>query len=66
MTKPRSTKLSPEMELEQLIPLAEAAKLRGGISTKTLRKVLGDKLVRIAPNRVAVRLKHVLALSEAP
>lgn len=66
MTKsPRSIKLSPELELEQLVSLDQAAKLRGDISVKTAREVLKEHLVRIAPNCVAVRLKHVLALEPA-
>jgi hypothetical protein len=59
---PQPIKLSPEIELETLVPLDQAAKLRGDMSVKTLRTVLKDHLVQVAPNRVAVRLKHVLAL----
>jgi hypothetical protein len=52
------TKLS-EIELNKIIPLAEAVKL-SSVSDDGWRRHYAHRLVRLTPKRVGVRLRHAL------
>jgi hypothetical protein len=49
-------------ELERIVPLAEAARLRGS-SIDTLERQEPDRIVQISPGRRGMRLKHALLLA---
>jgi hypothetical protein len=50
-------------ELERIVPLAEAARLRGS-SIDTLERQEPDRIVQISPGRRGMRLKNALLLGE--
>ena len=50
-----------KIELERFVSLGEAARLRN-VSPNTIRRNLGNRIVRVSPKRYGIRLKHVLML----
>jgi hypothetical protein len=52
------TKLS-ELELSRIIPISEAVEL-SSISDDGWRRHHADKLIKLTPKRVGVRLRHAL------
>jgi hypothetical protein len=55
-------KLSPELELEQIISLQCAEKV-SDLSQDSWKRHHRDKLVKLSPRRYGVRLRHALMLS---
>ena len=51
--------MSPNIEMQRLVSLQEAARLMS-ISTDTVRRRYGPKLVRVSKRRLAMRLHDVL------
>jgi hypothetical protein len=50
-------------ELERIVPLSEAVRI-SNLSEDTWRRRHADKLVRLSPRRLGVRLRHALMLPE--
>jgi hypothetical protein len=59
---PNDLELSP-LDLERIVPLAEAARLRG-VSEDTLRRHDSDKILQLSPRRQGMRVRHALALEK--
>jgi len=55
--------LTRERELDRIVSLAEAAKLRN-VSTDTLKRRFPNKIIVISPRRRGMRLRDALALGE--
>jgi hypothetical protein len=55
--------LSPLLELERIITLEQAAEI-SGISPDTWRRRYPEKIIRLSPRRVGVKLKHALMLQQ--
>jgi hypothetical protein len=51
------------IELERIVPLDEAAQL-SSVSEDTLKRNHRDKLVRLSPRRLGMRVRDALMLSE--
>jgi hypothetical protein len=51
-----------EIELQRIVSLKEAAKLQGS-STDTIRRRQPDKIIRISPRRVGMRLRDALLVA---
>ena len=51
------------IELERIVPLDEAAQL-SSVSEDTLKRCHSDKLVRLSPRRLGMRVRDALMLSE--
>jgi hypothetical protein len=49
-----------EIELERIVPLREAAHLRG-CSVDTLRRRFSHKIVRISPRRLGMKIRDAVA-----
>jgi hypothetical protein len=63
-----ATKLSDDLELsslnlERIVPLAEAARLRG-VSEDTLRRHNSDKIIQLSPRRQGMRVRDALAIEK--
>jgi hypothetical protein len=58
----KNSGLTPR-ELETILPLKEAAELRG-VHPDTLREHESDKIVDMSPRRQGMRLKHALKLED--
>ena len=63
-----ATKLSDDLELspldlERIVPLAEAARLRS-VSEDTLRRHNSDKIIQLSPRRQGMRLRDALAIGK--
>jgi hypothetical protein len=56
-------KLSPALELERIISLQEAEKI-SDLSPDSWKRHHADKLVRLSPRRLGVRLRDALMLKE--
>jgi hypothetical protein len=54
-------KLSPELELERIVPLQEAAQLQS-TSVDTIKRRHQDKIIQLSPRRNGMRLRHALML----
>jgi predicted HTH domain antitoxin len=59
-TEPK-TELSREFELARIVSLDEAARLRN-VSVDTLMRHERDRIIRLSPRRLGMRLKDALAL----
>jgi hypothetical protein len=55
--------LSREIELERIVSLQEAARLRN-ISIDTLRRRHREKIIQISPRRQGMRLRDALMLPD--
>jgi hypothetical protein len=51
-----------EIELQRLVSLKEAAKLQG-TSVDTIRRFQRDKIVKISPRRLAIRVRDALLVA---
>ncbi len=56
----REVELSRELELERIIPIDQAARLRG-MSRDTFKRNFPHLILQISPRRRGVKLKHALA-----
>jgi hypothetical protein len=54
-------KLSPELELERIVPLQQAAELQS-TSVDTLKRRHRDKIIKLSPRRLGMKLKHALIM----
>jgi hypothetical protein len=54
--------LSPARELDRIVSLREARKI-SSLSPDTLKRNHADKLVRLSPRRLGIRLRDALMLS---
>ncbi len=54
-----STDAKLEIELRRVVSLAEAAKLRG-VSIDTLKRTQRDKIIRLSPRRLGMRVGDAL------
>ena len=52
-------KLSPELELEQIVSLQRAEKL-SGLSSDSWKRHHQDKIIELSPRRLGVRLRDAL------
>jgi hypothetical protein len=57
----RRTELRPDLELQRVVTLREAAEI-SGISLDTIRRRYPKIIVQLSPRRVGVRLCDVLAI----
>jgi hypothetical protein len=53
--------LRPELELDRIISLPQAAEMRG-VSVDTLKRRNPEIIVRLSPRRVGVRVRDVLTI----
>jgi hypothetical protein len=58
-----SIKLSPDLELERIISLQEAEEL-SDLSPDTWKRRFPDKVIKLSPRRLGVRLRDALMLSD--
>jgi hypothetical protein len=58
-------KLPPARELDRIVSLQQAQKI-SSLSPDTLKRNHPDKLVRLSPRRIGMRLRDALMLSKAP
>ena len=58
-------KLSPELELEQIISLQRAEKV-SGLSADSWKRHHADKIIELSPRRLGVRLRDALMLGKPP
>jgi hypothetical protein len=63
-----ATKLSDDLELsplnlERIVPLAEAARLMG-VSEDTIRRHNGDKIIQLSPRRQGMRVRDALVIGK--
>jgi hypothetical protein len=49
------------IELERVVPLAEAARLKS-VSVDTVKRRYADKIINLSPRRRGMKLKHALGL----
>jgi hypothetical protein len=49
-----------EVELRRIAPLPEAARLKGGISVRTLKRNFPDLIVRVSKRRLGMRVGDAL------
>ena len=54
-------KLSPELELEQIVGLQKVEKL-SGLSSDSWKRHHPDKIIKLSPRRLGVRLRDALML----
>jgi hypothetical protein len=57
-------KLTPELELERIISLQEAEKI-SALSPDSWKRHHADKIIKLSPRRIGVRLKDALMLGGA-
>jgi hypothetical protein len=55
--------LSAERELDRILPLEQAAEV-SSLSADTIKRRYRDKLIRLSPRRLGMRLRDALMLSE--
>jgi hypothetical protein len=60
--QPTDEELTLFVELERIVSLAEAARLRG-VSIRTLQRNDSDKLIQLSPRRRGMRVRDALVLS---
>jgi hypothetical protein len=68
MSKPTKTTAQglpkvPELELNRIVRLPEASRL-SGVSEDSLRRNYADKIIRLGPRAVGIRVGHCLHLIE--
>jgi hypothetical protein len=59
----RHNSLNPERELDRIVELPEASRL-SSLSVDTIKRRHADKLIKLSPRRVGIRLRDALMLSE--
>jgi hypothetical protein len=52
-----------EIELDRVVTIRQAAKL-AGVSERTLRDTRADKIIRISPGRIGMRVRDALLIAE--
>ena len=55
--------LSSERELDRILPLGQAAEI-SSLSADTLKRRHPDKLIRLSPRRLGMRLRDALMFTE--
>jgi hypothetical protein len=58
------TDLPSEITLQQIVSLKEAARLQGS-SVDTIRRTQSDKIIRISPRRLGIRVRDALLVDAA-
>jgi hypothetical protein len=58
--KSESERAKIEIEMERIVPLAEAARLRG-VSVDTLRRRFSHQFIRVSPRRLGMRVRDAIA-----
>jgi hypothetical protein len=51
------------LDLERILPLKEASNV-SGLSQDSLKRHHGDKIIRLGPRRLGMRVRHALMLGE--
>jgi hypothetical protein len=64
MSLAEGTERLDRIELERIVGLAEASRL-SGLSQASLRRNHTDKIIRLGPRRLGMRVKHALLLGDA-
>jgi hypothetical protein len=55
--------LSPERELDRIISMEQAAAV-SGLSADTLKRRYSDKIIKLSPRRIGMRLRDALLLAD--
>ena len=55
--------LDPQLALERIVPLHDAAGLLG-VSIRVIKRRYADKIVWVSPRKPGMRVKHALLLAE--
>jgi hypothetical protein len=55
--------LRPERELDRIVELPEASRL-SSLSVDTIKRRHADKLIKLSPRRIGMRVRDALMLSE--
>jgi hypothetical protein len=63
MSRQPPIQLSPELELDRILSLQQAAQLNS-LSAATLRRHYADQIIELSPSRLGMRLRDALLLSE--
>ena len=61
----RKTELRPDLELQRVVTLREAAEI-SGISLDTIRRRYPQIIIKLSPRRVGVRLRDALSIGDRP
>jgi DNA-directed RNA polymerase specialized sigma24 family protein len=61
----RKTELRPDLELQRVVTLREAAEICG-ISLDTIRRRYPQIIIKLSPRRVGVRLRDALSIGTRP
>jgi hypothetical protein len=61
----RKTELRPDLELQRVVTLREAAEI-SGISLDTIRRRYPQIIIKLSPRRVGVRLRDALSIGGQP
>lgn len=59
----RKIELRPDIELQRVIPLKQAAEV-GGVSADTIRRNYPNLIIKLSPRRVGVRLCDALRIGQ--
>ena len=59
----RKTELRPDLELQRVVTLREAAEI-SGISLDTIRRRYPQIIIKLSPRRVGVRLRDALSIGK--
>ena len=55
--------LPTEVQLMRIVSIRQAAEL-AGISTRTMQRVHADKIIRVSPGRLGMRVRDALMIAE--
>lgn len=55
--------LPTEVQLMRIINIRQAAEL-AGVSTRTMQRIHADKIIRISPGRLGMRVRDALMIAE--
>ena len=61
----RKTELRPDLELQRVVTLREAAEI-SGISLDTIRRRHPQIIIKLSPRRIGVRLRDALSIGDRP
>lgn len=61
----RKTELRPDLELQRVVTLREAAEI-SGISLDTIRRRYPQIIIKLSPRRIGVRLRDALSIGTRP
>jgi hypothetical protein len=63
-SKSARVQLSPEIELRRVLPLEQATEITN-LSRDTLKRNFPDKIIRLSPRRLGMRLSDALAIGRS-